>query len=422
MLKEIETFTVNGIKVANIHNKSPIGFLGVFCSNGFIFESASEYGVAHFAEHMFFKGTDNRTWKQINRDFASIGSNANAYTTSDEVCYFVTTMNDKIEKSASILMDLFFNSAYRQEEIEKEKNVITEEKKMYDDDPSSDFANKCGKLLSIDFGHDAIGSLDEIQSMTREKIVNYLNRTLGAENMMVVFCGDMPSDKIKSIMEKLIPTHHSFIRRNKSNSKIEKLWNDDIVSSDKIKLIYEREGTEQSQVIGMFDGLSSFDTMKQEEIVLLSCLGGGDYSMMYERLREELGLCYALGVGNDIVCYPHMSVTRLFGMVEGKDVLRFIDETDKLFNRIKKDGIDKELFDCAKNSVSASILRSVETSRGKAGFLMRRVFFDNPITIDEYIEKIQGVTIKNCNLLAEQLLNSDKVKWAAMVNDARCLR
>lgn len=417
MSKEIDVFHVNGLRIANIFNDSPISFFGIFCLNGYIFEKPEEYGVAHFGEHMFFKGTKNRTWKQINMDFAKIGSTANAYTSSDEVCYFVTTMNDQMETSAAILMDMFFNSNYDQAEVDKERHVIVEEKKMYDDDPSYDFSTKCSAFLNPSFGHDALGSMANIEGMTREKIVAYLNSTLNPENVMMVFCGNVPSDSIKLMMEKLIQFDHPLFQRKIRNENSSPLWSPDYDSKDKIKILYEREKIEQAQVTGVMNGLSSFDALKPDEIVLLSCLGGGDYSMMYERLRENLGLCYALGVGNDTLCYPHLSVTKIFGMTDDGDVYRFIHETEKIFKDIKTNGLDKDLFECAKNSVASAVMRSIETSRGKASFLAKRVFFGKPVTTQEYVKGIKATTLKNCNDLAQVLLDEDKVKWAAMVKN-----
>lgn len=417
MPKEIDVFSVNGVKVANIYNNSPVGFLGVFCLNGYIFEPSNKYGVAHFAEHMFFKGTGKRTWKQINRDFAKIGSNANAYTSSDEVCYFVTTMNDQLEASAEILMDMFFNSRYDSEEMEKERNVIIEEKKMYDDDPSYDFANKYANLLAPSYGHDAIGTADSINGISVDDIKSYLNQSLGSSNVMIFFCGNISTENLKSMLEKIVPLNHPFLKKSLVNFNNDYVWNPKYENKDKVKFVYERENTEQAQIIGITNGLSSFDNLKLEEILVLSCLGGGDYSMMYERIREELGLCYSLGVANEAVLYPHVSLTKIFGMTEPQNANKFIDETEKIFEKICQNGLDKDLFECAKNSVSSAILRSVETSKGKASFLMKRIFFGQPITAEDYVGRIKSVTLASCNEVTNAILNKDKVKWAIMVED-----
>lgn len=417
MAKEIDTFEVNGIKVTNIQNDSPIAFFGVFCSNGYIHETPQVYGVAHFAEHLFFKGTSKRTWKQINRDYAKIGANANAYTSSDEVCYFVTTMNDKFDESAEILCDMFFNSNYDQAEMDKERNVILEEKKMYDDDPSYDFSSKCGALLHPAYGHDAIGTEQTISSLTRDDIVTYLDKTLGNDNLMFVFCGNLSSEKIKSTLSKLIPEQHRFLSKNTRNATNSTLWNPEYDNGKKIRMVYQRDNIEQAQVVGIMTGLSSFDALKSEEIIALACLGGGDYSMMYETLREEMGLCYALGVSSDAIEYPHVVASRIYGLVDGKNVNNFIDGTDGLFKRIRDNGLDKDLFDCAKNSVSASVARAAETSRGKAGFLMKRIFHNNQITVEQYVNKLQSVKLDVCNEVARAIFVPERVRWAAMVDD-----
>ena len=414
---EIDIFEINGVKVANIYNNSSIGFLGIFCLNGYIFENKDSYGVAHFVEHCMFSGTKTRTWKDINQGFAKIGAKSNAYTSSDEVCYHVTTANEHFKQSAEILMDVFFNSTYDPKEIEKERKVILEEKKMYDDDPSSAFSTECGKFLHPSYGHNAIGTEENIRSINRSEIVTYLRNSLGQKNIMVVYCGNVPSDEIKTTLEKLIPVRHDFTKRDKlRNSNDNILWNPEFENTDKIKLIYERENIEQAQILGFMNGLSMLDLLKFEEMVIMCCLGGGEYSMLYERIREELGLCYSVGAGSDVLYYPDVAIGKIYGMIDAKNISKFIGETEKIFETMKTDGINPDIFECAKNSLVSSVLMSVETSRGKGSFLTKRVFYNKPITIEDYVNKIRAVTLDSCNAFAKTMLDASKIKWAVMVN------
>ena len=169
-------FEVNGIKVANIHNDSDIALFGIGVEVGSKYEKPEIAGISHFAEHMFFKGTEKRDWRQINAEFAKLGVSNNAYTSNNEVFYHTTCPKSNIESVIDLMLDMFFNSTIPEEELEKERGVIAEEKKMYDDDHRSAFQDAIGNNLMVwDKGHATIGTFETIANIKREQFIKFLD-------------------------------------------------------------------------------------------------------------------------------------------------------------------------------------------------------------------------------------------------------
>jgi len=163
---QIEIKNINGFKVANIYNNSNITFMGIGVIAGSNFEMPDIYGISHFSEHMFFKGTKNRNWKQINEEFASIGASQNAYTDNTEVLYHCTFPTKSLKQAIDLMGDMFFNSLCPIEELKKERKVILEEKKGYDDDHTSFFYESIGKEFFVkEKGHPTIGTTKTIKSI-----------------------------------------------------------------------------------------------------------------------------------------------------------------------------------------------------------------------------------------------------------------
>ena len=170
-----EFFEINGIKVANIKNSSENALFGIATISGSNYETPKIAGISHFTEHMMFKGTKTRNWNDINMEFAKLGVNNNAYTSNNEVFYHTTCPKENVEPVIDLMLDMLFNSTVPAEEFEKERNVIMEEKKMYDDNPSFAFDAAIGeKLIVWDKGHDVIGEFETLQSLTREDLLGFL--------------------------------------------------------------------------------------------------------------------------------------------------------------------------------------------------------------------------------------------------------
>jgi len=407
-----------GIKVVNIHTDSELGFLGICSQNGSVFETPEVAGIAHFAEHMAFKGTEKRSWRDINREMASYGILDNAYTSNDHVMYHASFPSEHLPKAIEVMSDMFFNSVIPEEELEKERKVILEEKKMYEDDHSSAFYSGVGaNMFGWDVGHDTIGTTESISSIKRDDIVAYLNKTINPDSVIIFFSGKFSNEMLMLELDKCIPDNHPWLKaKAEFPSKDIMLWNEDGISgSEKIKYTFRRKNIEQSQLMGMCNGLYSFDVMTPAMGVLMAALGGGAFSYLFERIREELGLCYTVGSSADSLYYPWHTVIRFYGYTDPKNVDNFISAVDDVIVDVTKNGINPLIFDCAKNSAIFSAMKSTETSSGRCLFMARRAIHGKECSVEEYLNMYRKIKIEHCNELLGHLIKPDSIKWAVMV-------
>ena len=415
----IEFASINGLKIANIYNNSNITFMGIGTIVGSNFEMPSIYGISHFSEHMFFKGTKKRNWKQINEEFASIGASQNAYTSNTEVLYHCTFPTKSIGRAINLMGDMFFNSLLPAEEVEKERNVILEEKKMYDDDHTSFFYDAIGEKMFIDEkGHPIIGTTKTIKSITRNDIVNYLNKNYCYENILFVFCGTTPTKTIVENIKRLLPDDHFSLKHGTKNVKNGALWDNHFLKNinrrKKIKFLLKRSKITQCQICLPLSGLGANDDFYLAQSILFKCIGGGMYSMLFSRIREELGLCYSVGAAITNMSYPNCVLPIIYGNTSQSNVDLFILECEKELEKIKTNGLVKNNFECAKTDLLSQIFRKTETSAGMAGAVVKPLLFGKNKTVSDIIKKVEKITIDDCNVVAKKVLNQ-QYNWAVMV-------
>jgi predicted Zn-dependent peptidase len=414
---EIDTFKVRGINIANIHNSSGIAFFGISTLAGSNYETPNEAGISHYIEHIGFKGTSTRNWKQINEEFARLGVNQNAFTSNTDVLYHSTCPKENSENVINLMLDMFFNSTFPIDEIEKERNVILEEKKMYDDDPKSAFSNAIGaNMFSWNVGHETIGTYKTIKSLSRDQMLQYLKDKIDLDNFVFIFSGDIKSENLKRYIEANIPDKHPYLRKGNGLHTVDAngLWLPSVLKcKDKIKFTMERENITQSVIYMMMSALPANSPSYFAEAILYEGIGGGMYSRLYSRIREELGLCYSVGMFSMPMSYPEIRIGNLYGYTSPKNVDKFILESEKVLKDVMDNGLDKDIFECAKTDYLSSILRQTETSVGKAMYLSKKLLIYKNASIKETIKKIRAVKIEECNELAKQVL-SVPYNWAVM--------
>lgn len=412
-----EYFEVNGLKVANVKNDSEIAFIGIAALAGSNYECPDNSGIAHYIEHCHFKATKTRHWKQINEEFARLGASQNAYTSNTEVLYYATCPKENVGKTINLLADMFFNSTFPEDEIEKERNVIVEEKKMYDDNPKDYFSEMLGEeFFTWSMGHRTIGTFETINSINRKQMIDYLHDKMSLENIVFICSGDIDTNDLKACLKKNIPASHPYLRHTELNTVVnnDALWNLDVINKpNKIKFMLEKEDISQSSAVMIINGLPNNDKYAHHAAVIRESLGGGFYSLLFEKIREKLGLCYSVGMYDQSMSYPDNKIMALYGHLSPNNVDLFIEECEKVLKNLIKNGLDKNLFQCAKTDYLSSILRQTETSSGKALFLTKRLLVLKEGCIEDVLMKIRDVKLKDCNNIIERLLDVP-YNWAVM--------
>ena len=410
-----EFFKVNGVNVANIKNDSDNVFFGIGVLAGSNYETPEQAGISHFAEHMFFKGTTTRNWKDINQEFAKLGVSPNAYTSHNQVLYYSTAPKENIGGVVELMMDMMFNSTYPTDELEKERGVILEEKKMYEDNPSQDFVNKMLEEMFVwQKGHNTIGTNKVIENVTREDIKAFLEDRINLGNLMLICSGNVETEDLKKYLSANIPSEHPYLTEGDKNEMSEEFWSNACDSPDRVKFLLERDNIQQSTVNMVMDALSVYDSDYMISQIVTSAIGGGMYSTLFSKIREEMGLCYSVSMSQYALGYPEDNLVWLSGSMATENVTLFMDECEKVINDVKENGIDQDLFECAKTDTLASMYRSTETSSGKARELFAQYLDGNRDGLEKTIEDIKAVTIEDCNRVAKRLFFDNQFNWSVM--------
>ncbi len=300
--------------------------LGIFVKSGSMYETKEENGISHFIEHMLFKGTKNRSAGRIAEEMDFIGGHINAYTAKELTCYYTKVLSKDIALSAQILSDMYYNSLFKEEDIELERGVIIEEINMYEDSPedvaldvSHEYAWKDSSL-----GYPISGSVESVKGITREMLLEYMSRRYTPENTVISVAGNFCEDELISIIENYFCGGSNTILENPPAP----VFNSG--NFTKIKDI------EQAHLSIVYPSYSIEDDRVFSASLLSGILGGSMSSRLFQKLREENGLCYS--IYSYTAFYP---AAGLFGIYSGLSEDSVGDAMDMIENEIKRISSEK---------------------------------------------------------------------------------
>ena len=210
---KINTHTLkNGIRLIHQQVESPAAHFGIILNTGSRDELPEEQGIAHFIEHIIFKGTRKRKAFHIISRIEDVGGELNAYTTKEETAIYATFLNEHYNRSMELISDIITNSNFPQKEIEREKEVVIEEINSYKDSPSELIFDEFDELLfdGHPIARNILGTPDHLKSFKRESIIQFVTKNYHTDEMVLSSVGSIPFEKLISLAEKYfenIPEH-----------------------------------------------------------------------------------------------------------------------------------------------------------------------------------------------------------------------
>lgn len=275
----------NGIRLVYermAHTKSVS--IGIFVKSGSMYETKEENGISHFIEHMLFKGTKNRSAMKIAEEMDFIGGHINAYTSRDYTCYYTKALSEDLPLCVDILSDMYYNSLFKEEDIELERSVIIEEINMYEDSPEDIALDSLQENIwqGHPLGYLISGTVDSVEKITREMLVDYMKRRYTPENTVISVCGSFDEAALIELLEK------HFTKGKQSP----------IVSFGKPVFtsgIWERKkDIEQTHLAIAYPSYPAGNPKNYAFTIMSNILGGAMSSRLFQKLREENGLCYSI--------------------------------------------------------------------------------------------------------------------------------
>ena len=214
-MKEFETYTLpNGIKGIHRRTRSSITHCALVVNAGTRDEYEGEYGLAHFAEHAFFKGTSHRKAYQVNCRLENLGGELNAYTTQEDTTIHVTTLRSDFSKAAELIADVAFNSTFPEHELQREREVIIDEINTYKDSPADMIFDRFEDMIfaGSELGHNILGTKSTLARHTSQSIKRFIERTHTTDQMVFSSIGNMPTSRVQSVAERYFGQHEATTR------------------------------------------------------------------------------------------------------------------------------------------------------------------------------------------------------------------
>ena len=350
---ELKQFSVNGCRVLFFKNTSNLTNIQILTDVGSAAETPPIYGMAHILEHMFFKGSAKRPKPSgISRAANDIGGKMNAYTAYDHTAYYITVLNDSFEEGFDILADMYQNPLFPAEEFRKEINPILSEYREREDDPDNFiFENALQAFLGKEY-HPIIGTEETIRAANSEKMHEFKNSYYGNNNCLISVVGGIDEERVRRTVANLFPTKSSALTPQLERAKCQ---------AGEISLT--KPGIQEAYYTLLFPALPARDPGRYSEDMMNYLLGGNDSSLLFERIREDLGLsCY--GIYSWPMRYDSFSVLAISCGIAPDELETLDREVRGCIERICEKELDEEFLRRGKASLRTSIAARSETSGG----------------------------------------------------------
>lgn len=397
----------NGIPVLmeNIDSIKTVS-LGYFVSTGAKHELEHEHGVSHFLEHMMFKGTETRSAKAISEEIDNVGGMVNAYTGRESTAYYVQMISDKVSIGIDILSDMFLNSTFTVDNINKERNVIIEEIRMYDDIPEEKVHEENVRFAIEGIqGKNVLGSIESLKGIDRKVLTSYFNQRYIPENIVISVAGNIDADAVFNQLNDTIG--------NLEKEKVHREYDGTMVVKNGKNII--KQETNQVHLCFNTLGVSNSDKDRYSVGIISSVIGGNMSSRLFQKIREERGLAYSI--------YAYSSSFEeggLFTVYAGtthedyKEVLELIQEE---FKDIRENGITEYELQKSKNQFLSMFIFGLESSKGKMTRMANSYMLYGRIKpIEEAIKEIEGITVEDIKLAARKIFDEKYYSYTVLGN------
>ncbi len=366
-----------------------------FLKSGSRDETDNESGYSHFVEHMLFKGTLTEGKLSLSEKFDHIGGHINAYTSQEEIVIYNLVPSIHLEESLLLMTDMFNNSIMDQQEINLEKDVIINELNMINDDPQEKILEDFFQNIFPDsgLGRPIIGIEKSIKTIDSQKLTCFYNNTFSGNNLIISIAGNCNTDRIKNIV--------AGIQFRKTN-----LIHEDIAMQTKKQWGFTKMS---SELIHVLSGrvLYKKDPQFYFRISLLNMiLGGSMSSRLFQKIRDNLGLCYT--INSDIDHFRNETIFSVYYSVMPSKLEKTAKTIQETINEIIVKGItEEELYKVKKQKIGQMILSSDQLTKRMNSNLYYNLYYKNAINKNDAIKIISETNVSDINEIISLLFSTD---------------
>lgn len=376
--------------------------LGVWAGAGSRNEAPDEHGISHLLEHMAFKGTKRRTSRQIAEEIEAVGGDLNASTSAESTGFYARVLKADVPLALDVLSDILSEPTFEPEELRREQNVIVQEIGAVEDTPDDLVFERLHETAfpKQPLGRSILGTPETVRSFNSARIRTYLSRNYRAPDMLVAAAGAVEHERIVAEAEKRFA---SFIGPAAPAPEPAHFGGGTRV---------ETRDLEQVHIALALQGLAVRDEQLYSLQVFTSVLGGGMSSRLFQEVRENRGLCYAIHAFH----MPY-SDTGMFALYAGTDEA---DAPELMRVAIDQIAIATETLNeaevaRAKAQMKAGLLMALESSEARLGQIARQMLaYGRPIPLDEIVAKVDAVTVASARAAGRALIGRGRPAIAAL--------
>jgi predicted Zn-dependent peptidase len=380
--------------------------VGVWIYTGSRDEGPDEAGLSHFIEHMVFKGTRRRRMHHIAQRMEAVGGYLNAFTSKEYTCYYARSLDEHLFRAVDAVLDLALEPTIPPKEIEKEKDVVLEEMKMYEDQPEDLIFDRFEDIVYRDhaLGRPIIGYAETVRSFSREQILAYLERTYSPNRIVVAVAGNALHEEVVSMVEE------AFSRIDRQPYPRTPYPINGYEPGEHL----EARPTQQAHLVLGTRAFDVYDERRKALTVLNTMLGGGMSSRLNQNIREKYGYCYSI--------YSFLNLhsdTGDFGVYMGTEQSK-IERSKKLIfremERLVETPLSPRQLAQAKAQVKGSIMLGLENMSNRMMRLGRQeIYFEKYFTLDYVINEVDSVSAQDVQDIAGEVFKPDHFSTVVLV-------
>jgi predicted Zn-dependent peptidase len=380
--------------------------IGVWLTRGSRHETAERGGIAHFVEHMLFKGTSTRTAEDIAQAIDSIGGQLDAFTAKEYASYYIKVLDEHLPLAIDILADIVRNPAFGAEDIEREKKVVLEEIKMVEDTPD-DLVHELftqGFWEDHPLGRPILGTKETVESFNADSLRSYFRNAYTARNLIVSAVGNLEHERVRELVaEKFGSVAESGEPVGEQAPRVVP------------KILIRNKELEQSHLcLGVGSYPQNHDD-RYSSYVLNTLLGGSMSSRLFQNVREKRGLAYAVFSG--LSAYRDAGSFTIYAGCANEAVGEVVDLVVEELRGVKNALVPDAELQRAKDHLKGSLMLSLENTASRMSHIARQeIYFDRQFGLDETLQGIERVTADDVQRVAADLFQDGSLAATVLGN------
>ena len=405
------TYTLdNGLRIIHLPSDSKVVYCGYQINAGTRNEEPGEEGLAHFCEHVTFKGTERRKAWHILNCLESVGGDLNAYTNKEGTVYYSAILKEHVARAVDLLTDIVFHSVYPQAEIDKEVEVICDEIESYNDSPAELIYDEFENIIfkGSPLGHNILGTAEQVRSFKTEDALRFTRKLYRPDNAIFFAYGDIDFKKLVRLLKKSFLSEERRVKSEKFNSP-EAQAQFNIQHSFEGQTIVMQKNTHQAHVMIGTRAYDVNDSRRMPLYLLNNMLGGpGMNAKLNLALREHNGLVYT--VESTMAAYGDTGIWSIYFGCDEHDVKRCLRLVRKELDKFMQKPLSEAQLKAAKKQIKGQIGVACDNRENFAlDFGKSFLHYGWEKNVDRLYEQVDEITAEQILAVAKELFDKDRL-------------